>query len=301
MDQPPMTEMDETAWASAWAQGDVRAYDCIVRRYAPLVHARCRRALGGSDADDATQAVFLVLARKGGQAAASPVLAAWLYRVADLVIANAWRDRRRRHHAERSLPPPAMATEAEPAEEPMDSIRTQLDACLADLPARERETVLLHHLAGHSLAEVATLTGSPVSTVKYRLSRGLERLRALLARRGVTVGALAILACLQAEARAEVPAELLRHLHDLAPARTGSAATAVPARPLRWSRTNRHLMTRIALAGAALLLVGTSLTYHLARPPAAAEPAAAPPAGSTGDAPGDIDPAKASKHWGVGV
>ena len=292
MNQPLAMEMDENTWASAWAQGDMRAYDGIVRRYAPLIHARCQRALGSSDADDATQAVFLVLARKGDQAAASPVLAAWLYRVAELVIANAMRDRRRRQHAERNLPPPTMTAEAEPAEETMASIRPQLDACLADLPARERETVLLHHLAGHSLAEVATLTGSPVSTVKYRLSRGLERLRALLAKRGVTVSALALLACLQAEARAEVPAELLRCLHDLAPARTGSAATAVPVQSLSWSHTERRFMTHIALAGAALLLVGTAFTYHVASQPAAAE-SAEPPISTAANTPEAIDPAKA--------
>lgn len=82
--------------AKAWAQGDEGAFAAIVHRYGPMIQARCARVLPDADADDATQAVFLVLLRRAPQAAASPRLAAWLLRVADNVCRNAHRDRRRR-------------------------------------------------------------------------------------------------------------------------------------------------------------------------------------------------------------
>ncbi|MCK6490091.1 MAG: sigma-70 family RNA polymerase sigma factor, partial [Planctomycetes bacterium] len=234
-----------------------RGYESIVTRYAPLVYHRCRRALGAADADDATQAVFLILARKRDQATASPVLAAWLLTVANHVVCNALRDRERRRRAERSLPPPPPT----PDREPMDGFKDHLDASLAELPAAERDAITLHHLAGHSLAEVARLTGAGLSTVKDRIQRGLDRLRRSLATRGVALGATALLACLTAEGQAAVPGEVLGHLRDLAPAGDGAGATGGPTpRALRWSRQRTSSMTRIALGGAALLLVAGALT-----------------------------------------
>src|SRR4051812_9644772 len=97
--------------ARAWAGGDERSYETIVARYAPLVYARCRRSLGAADADDATQAVFLVLARRRAQAAASPALVAWLMRVAANVVRNARRDQHRRRRAEGAIPIPSPVAE----------------------------------------------------------------------------------------------------------------------------------------------------------------------------------------------
>jgi RNA polymerase sigma factor (sigma-70 family) len=270
--------------AQAWKAGDERGYESIVTRYAPLVYHRCRRALGAADADDATQAVFLVLARKRDQATASPVLAAWLLKVANHVVCNALRDRERRRRAERSLPPPPPT----PDREPMDGFKDHLDASLAELPEAERDAITLHHLAGHSLAEVARLTGAGLSTVKDRIQRGLDRLRRSLATRGVALGATALLACLTAEGQAAVPGEVLAHLRDLAPAGDGAGATGGPTpRALRWSRPRMSPMTRIALGGAALLLVAGALTTthwsaEAGRPARPAVPAAgAPPLGDT--------------------
>ncbi len=269
MERPAVTdaakgsEVTDAALATAWAAGDERAFEAIVTRYSPLIYARCRRALTAADADDATQAVFLVLARRGAQAAARPVLLAWLYEVTGFVIRNARRDRGRRQRAERSLPPRLSVAPPTEPEDAMSGLTDHLDACLEQLPVREREPVLLHHLAGHSLAQVAQQTGTPTSTVKHRLARGLQRLRALLARRGVTVGALALLAALHAEARAEVPPDLVVHLQRLASARSPGAPTAPTGRILAWSRSRRLTMTRIAIAGAAALLIGGMLfTRH---------------------------------------
>ena len=86
MDHPADSAASDTRLAEAWERGDEHGYDALVARYAPVVYARCRRALGTVDADDATQAVFLVLARKRAQAAASPALAAWLLTVTDNVL-----------------------------------------------------------------------------------------------------------------------------------------------------------------------------------------------------------------------
>ena len=59
------------------------AFAAVVERHGPMVLAVCRRILGDlDDAEDAFQAVFLVLARKARSIGRRELLANWLYGVA---------------------------------------------------------------------------------------------------------------------------------------------------------------------------------------------------------------------------
>jgi RNA polymerase sigma factor (sigma-70 family) len=264
MDLTGTTDDDDRTLATAWVAGDERAYERIVARHAPMVWRRCRRGLDAADADDATQAVFLVLARRRDKAAASPVLAAWLLTVADMVVRNAHRDRDRRRRAERAAPPPEHHTESSMTDI-QDAFRHHLDASLAELPDREREAVVLHHLAGHSLAQVAQATGAGLSTVKERLQRGLDRLRRTLASRGVALGGTALLSCLAAEAAEMPPAGLLVRLRDPASSTAGPGATAGPAaNALRWSREGLSPMSRLAIAASITIVLAGSVMVTVA-------------------------------------
>lgn len=267
MDQSHDADHDQ-ALLGAWERGDERGFTDLVVRYFPLIYARCRRALGAGDADDATQAVFLVLARKRAQAAASPVLAAWLLTVAENVIRNARRDLARRRRAESAAPLPEPTDEVN-----MRDIKDHLDAALADLPADERTAVQLHLLAGHTLAEVATHVGSPLRTVHARVQRGLDRLRTVLGSRGVAVGTLALVAVLQAEAATQVPATMMIRLRDLTAAGGGGGAiSAVSARARRWSRQGPSLMSSIIVTVSAFFLVGAVVLVPWHQPVESAPP-----------------------------
>lgn len=63
---------------------------------------------------------------------------------------------------------------------PMSPDRVALVAALASLSATQRRAVVLHHVVGLSVQEVADETGAPVGTVKARLSRGRVALAARL-------------------------------------------------------------------------------------------------------------------------
>ena len=80
--QPP--GVPDAELLARWvAHRDEAAFELLVRRHAPAVIATCRRLLADpNDADDAFQAVFLVLARKAASVARGEVLGAWLHRVA---------------------------------------------------------------------------------------------------------------------------------------------------------------------------------------------------------------------------
>ena len=163
---------------------DRAAPETLIRRHGPMVLGVCRRLLGpGPDADDAFQATFLVLVRKGATLRRPGLVANWLYGVALRVARKARTlDRRRRDREEPMIDVPAPAVGP-----PADDLRPVLDAELDRLPEKYRAPIVLCHLEGRTLDEAARILGWPKGTVAGRLSRGRDQLRARLARRGVAV------------------------------------------------------------------------------------------------------------------
>ncbi|HKB01388.1 MAG TPA: sigma factor, partial [Gemmataceae bacterium] len=80
---------------------DEAAFECLVWRHGPAVLGACRRALGNdADAEDAFQATFLVLVRKGHVVRPRGAVGAWLYGVACNVARKARADAARRRAKE---------------------------------------------------------------------------------------------------------------------------------------------------------------------------------------------------------
>jgi RNA polymerase sigma factor (sigma-70 family) len=239
----------------AFAAGDRIAFDSLVARHQGLVLTACRRQLPAADAEDAAQAVFLILARKPAAAGRSPSLEAWLLRTAQHVVATAHRSRARRRRAEQEAARMRPTLDV-PGDEP--EALPLLDRCLDELPERERAAIAMHYLAGRSPDEVARTLGCPTGTVYSHLSRGLARLRAKLARRGAQLSAGALLALLasQAQAAAIVPATVV----------PASASAHILA------TTTRSPMPHFLLpASAAILAGGIALTLPQSAPAPAAE------------------------------
>jgi RNA polymerase sigma-70 factor (ECF subfamily) len=98
----------------------------------------------------------------------------WVRRVAYRLAVSRWRRTRRLVFGQR---------DAGAARAPDDPVvaRVDLVAALQLLPVRQRQAVVLRHLGGLSVKEVAADLGVPVGTAKTWLSRGRERLSQLLA------------------------------------------------------------------------------------------------------------------------
>lgn len=277
---------------------DPEAFAELVRRHGPVVLGVCRRVLGNAaDADDAFQAVFLVLARKAG-AVSGQSAGSWLYGVARRVSVRLRDKQRRRARHERA----AVRSEVVAADPDRAELLRVLDEELARLPAAERAAVLACHVRGLTQEQAAAELGLSLSTIRRRLDRGRELLRERLARR-LGVGAAALTANGLAE---PVSAGLVEATQAAAVAFAAGVRVGTPSSIL--AHEALAMMTRVKLATAAGLValvaglgVGAGAVRPAANaddpnpaakaekpPPAATKPPAGPP--KTGELVARADP-----------
>jgi RNA polymerase sigma-70 factor (ECF subfamily) len=169
------------------AQGDEAAVREFVARYGSLIWSLVRRwSPDLTDAEDAVQETFVELwrsaARYDAERATEP---GWVA----MVTRRRLIDRLRRRQRAIALEPlPDNYDQAEDYEPDLDRdarIETARDILRA-LPAAQRQMLELSLLHGRTHDEIATVTGTPLGTVKSHIRRGLQRARALLAASGKT-------------------------------------------------------------------------------------------------------------------
>ncbi len=169
------------------------AFAVLIERHGPMVHRVCWDVLRDpEEAQDAAQAVFLVLARKACSIRKPEALGAWLHGVALRVARRARSEAARRRTAERrkaETMPRRQSPSVTP--DPSGDDHAELHEEVDRLPEKYRTPIVLCYLQGKSQAEAAEALGWPLGTVQVRLHRGRERLRSRLTRRGVA-GALGL-------------------------------------------------------------------------------------------------------------
>ncbi len=174
------------------------AFAALVTRHGPMVLDVCRQLLGDRHhAEDAFQAVFLVLARKARSIRDPDLLGTWLYGVALRTArkARARLDRRRRHEESDAMRRPSSGSRrvVEPTVQPAEesAIAREQAEVLHDeidrLPRPFRLPVVLCYFEGLTLDEAARRLRCPAGTLRSRLARAREKLRRGLTRRGVVL------------------------------------------------------------------------------------------------------------------
>lgn len=186
------------------------AFETLVERHGPMVLRACRSILRDEhEAMDAFQATFLILARKGRGLWVGDSLGPWLHRVARRAASKARAGAVRRRAIE--LQAAELATTSIDSDPARDDLASILHEELDQLPELYRAAIVLCDLQGHSCEETARRLGCAVGTVGSRLSRGRERLRIRLTRRGLAPTAGLIATTLTREAiGAVVPVSLVR-------------------------------------------------------------------------------------------
>ena len=172
---------------------DEAAVTVLIERHGPMVLGICRRVLGNAhDAEDACQATFLVLVRKAASVRKKESLASWLHGVAYHVATNLKRDLARRRSREGAVAKASCEVAAEDLT--WREVQIALDEELARLPDRFRAPLVLCCLEGKTRDEAARQLRWTLGTLRGRLERGRELLRARLTRRGLAFSA-AMAAC----------------------------------------------------------------------------------------------------------
>jgi HlyD family secretion protein len=173
-------------FATSRGEAAEMAFAELVERHGPMVLRVCRSLLVNlHDTQDAFQATFLVLVKKARSLWVRDSLGPWLhqvaYRTSKCVRASA--ARRRRHEARCAPPLDEYVTRD------ADDLGSALHEEIERLPERFRAPLVLCDLEGCTHEQAARHLGWPVGTVKSRQSRGRQRLRERLTRRGLAPSA----------------------------------------------------------------------------------------------------------------
>lgn len=170
----------------------------MVERHAPMMRGVVMRATGDAAlADEVTQTVFAILARKAGLLGHEAV-AGWLHRTTLLEARNASRKAARYRRVLEKFRDDAEAAERRdvPA---VAEVLPQLDLAMSRLNEEERELVVRRYFEGESVREIAVAKGTSEEACKKRLQRTVQRLGAVLRGRGMRTSAGSVAAVLTAE------------------------------------------------------------------------------------------------------
>lgn len=189
--QPVAPELSDGALLQRFvANRDQSAFTALVQRHGRLVLNVCQRVLGDFHAaQDASQATFLVLARKAGILDRTNPIGGWLYKVAyHLALrSRAVSARHRLGEQEATDERADLATTANAADVDQRELHQVIREELAALPEKYRAPLTLCYLDGRSHAEAAREIGVPRGSMAKRVGEGLERLRERLLHRGLVL------------------------------------------------------------------------------------------------------------------
>jgi RNA polymerase sigma factor (sigma-70 family) len=242
------------------------AFAALVARHGAMVLSVCFQLLADRHhAEDAFQAVFLVLARRARSVRDPDLLSNWLYGIA-LRTARKARNRlgrQRRSEAEFAVPhsEPSSTMTSEQAAIAREQAET-LHAEIERLPGVFRVPVVLCYFEGLTLDQAALRLRRPAGTIHSRLVRAREKLGRALARRGIVVPAAAIAVLSPASASAAVSSQLCESAVRAAieSAASQSASPVTVAAALAHEVLRHMLYQKLKIVSLTLLVLGAVAT-----------------------------------------
>ena len=222
-----MTDVPDARLLEQFARnGSEEAFAALVQRHIALVHSvALRHTANAQHAQDITQAVFVILARKAGSLGRRTVLPGWLYHTARLTAANLQRAETSRVRREQEA---FMQSQLEESvnDALWRELSPQLDEAMAGLGASERDALVLRYFQNTSMAEVGKFLGLAETTAQKRVSRALEKLRKYFTKRGVSSTTAILAGVISVNSVQAVPATLAKSVTAVALAKGATASTS---------------------------------------------------------------------------
>ncbi len=220
-----MTASDLDLLGQYAVQHSDSAFTELVNRHLNLVHSAALRQVRSPQlAEEVAQSVFSDLARQAGKLRPDTVLSAWLYHVTRRTAIDVVRREARRRLREQ------IAAEQHTMNATADDwthVEPLLDEAMDALEATDRAAILLRYFENKSLREVGRALGTSDDAAQKRVSRAVERLRDFFAKRGVAVGAGALVMLLSANAIQAAPAGMVAAVSAAALATTAGSASSL--------------------------------------------------------------------------
>jgi RNA polymerase sigma factor (sigma-70 family) len=257
-----MQEQNDSELLERYAEGNSEeAFAELVARYVNLVFSTALRHVGNPQhAEEITQAVFIILARKARSLRGRSILSGWLYHTARMTAANFARAEKRRLRREQEAYMQSVLNEPEPGV--WMQIAPMLDGAMAGLSGKDREAIVLRFFDGRKLSEVGATLGTGEEAARKRVNAAVEKLRGYFTRRGVVLSAAVLTAAIGANSVHAAPAGLAVASVTAAAgkgmAAGGSTLALIKAtlNQMAWAKAK----TIIVIGGAVILAAGTTTT-----------------------------------------
>ncbi len=263
----PMSTTDDISLLKSFAKTRCQdSFTQLVNRHINLVYSAALRQTHDSHlAEDVTQAVFIILARKAPTLVSTqPVLSAWLLVVTRLSAMNALKlAARRRRHEKIAAEINSMKREGKTnPDSNWSKIEPDLDRALASLRDGERQAIALRYFENRSMLEIGQTLGISEDAAKQRIFRAIEKLRELLGAKAAAIPAATLTSAIAAHAVHAAPPALAASTSAAALSASSAASLSLVKGVLKFMLWAKIKNSAIAAAVILLLTGSTAVVIH---------------------------------------